>query len=234
MKTLVIVPCYNEEENILNVVAELKKHKYDYVVINDCSKDNSLKVLMENKINYINLDNNLGIGGVMQAGYKYAYKNNYDIAVQFDGDGQHDASYIKRLITPIKLAEANMVIGSRFIGDESKFKSSKMRRIGIRLLSSLLKMITKKEIKDMTSGFRAVDRKVMKSFVKNYPYEYPEPVTNLQMAKNKCNILEIPVKMNERKFGKSSISKFKSIYYMINVLLLFFTVLISRGDDINA
>ena len=229
MKILVIIPCYNEEKNIVNTVNDLKKVNVDYIVINDGSTDNSLKVLKENNINHINLINNVGIGGVMQTGYKYALKNNYDIAIQFDGDGQHDASYIKDLIKPIKEKRANLVVGSRFVWNESEFKSTAVRRLGINILSSLYKIITKKELKDMTSGFRAADKEVIKKFAKNYPSEYPEPVTNLAISK--MNIVEVPVKMKERLHGKSSITPFKSIYYMINVILYFFIIIISRGDD---
>lgn len=232
MKVLVIIPCYNEQDNIVKTVKSLKGKNVDYVVINDGSTDKSLKVLQENKINYIDMPNNLGIGGVMQTGYKYALRNNYDIAIQFDGDGQHDAEYIKDIIEPIKKKEANLVIGSRFVGNKSEFKSTAMRRMGINLLSFLLKIMTGKRIKDMTSGFRAADRKVIESFSKKYPYEYPEPVTNLTLAKSKCKIVEVPVKMNEREHGKSSITKFKSIYYMINVILLFF--ISTKGDDFDA
>lgn len=234
MKILVIIPCYNEQDNIKKTVESLKNEKVDYIVINDGSTDNSLKVLKENNIEYINLDNNLGIGGVMQTGYKYALRHNYDVAIQFDGDGQHDASYIKKIVEPIKNKNANLVIGSRFVGNESEFKSTAIRRVGINLLSFLLKIMTGKKIKDMTSGFRAADKKVIKRFANNYPYEYPEPVTNLSMARSKCKIVEVPVKMNEREHGTSSITSFKSIYYMINVILLFFIELLSIGDDFDA
>ena len=151
MKVLIIIPCYNEEENIVKTITTLKKHKYDYVVINDGSTDNSLEVLKKNKFNYINLPNNLGIGGAVQTGYKYALENNYDIAIQYDGDGQHDANYIKKLIEPIEKGEANLVIGSRFVAEESEFKSTAIRRMGIKLLSFLFKKISGKEVKDMTS-----------------------------------------------------------------------------------
>ena len=231
MKVLVIIPCYNEEKNILNTVKKIKKTKYDYIVINDGSKDNSQKILENNKIKYINLPNNIEIGGAVQTGYKYAYNNDYDIAVQFDGDGQHNENYIKNIIKPIEKKEANMVIGSRFIGTESDFKSTKIRRVGITILSKILKLLTKKEIKDMTSGFRAVDRNIIEIFQKNYPEEYPEPVTNLSISKKGFEIKEVPVKMQERKFGKSSINSIKSAYYMFNVILLFFIISFSKGDD---
>ena len=234
MKVLVIIPCYNEEKNILNVVKEIKKYKYDYVVINDGSSDKSLEILKKNKLNYINLHNNVGIGAAMQTGYKYAYDNDYDIAVQFDGDGQHNASYIKRIIEPIEESNVNMVIGSRFVGKESEFKSTKTRQLGIKILSLLLKKMTKSEIKDMTSGFRAVDKDIIKFFAKSYPYEYPEPVTNFYLSIKNYNIKEVSVSMRERMHGKSSISSLKSIYYMFNVILLFILIYFSKGDDFNA
>ncbi len=232
MKVLVIIPCYNEEESIVETVNSLKGQKVDYVVINDGSTDHSLKVLKDHNINYIHLDNNLGIGGVMQTGYQYALKNHYDVAIQFDGDGQHDASYIHKLIEPIKKKEANLVIGSRFIGTDSQFKSTITRRIGINTLSFLYKVITGKRIKDMTSGFRAADKSIIEIFAFHYPYEYPEPITNLYVSNMK--IKEIPVKMKKREHGKSSITPLKSIYYMVNVILYFFIIVLSRKDDYNA
>lgn len=233
MKVLVIIPCFNEKKNIVDTVNNVRQ-KYNYVVINDGSTDNSLKVLQKNHFNYIDLNNNIGIGGAVQTGYKYAQRNGYDIAVQFDGDGQHDENYIESIIAPIKNGNANMVIGSRFVGNESKFKSTKLRRIGINILSWLLKKMTKKEIKDITSGFRAVDKTIIELFCKKYPLEYPEPVTNLSLSKQGLIIQEVPVKMKERKHGKSSIGKIKSIYYMFNVILLFFIINFSKGDDYNA
>lgn len=235
MKVLIIIPCYNEEQNIVATVKSLENVKQcDYVIINDGSTDRSLYVIKENNLNYITLDNNLGIGGAMQVGYKYAYSKGYDIAIQYDGDGQHDANYIDKLIDTIKKENADMVIGSRFIGNKSKFKSSQVRRLGIKLLSFLLKKMTKYEIKDITSGFRAVNKKVIAIFANKYPQEYPEPVTNFYLANNNYNIKEIPVSMKKRQFGKSSIRNLNSIYYMFNVVLLFLVEKIFKGDDNNA
>lgn len=220
MKVLMIIPAYNEEENIKNTVEKIinyKKIKLDYIVINDGSKDNTKKVLDENKFNYINLVNNSGIGAAVQTGYKYAFYNDYDIAIQFDGDGQHDINYVDRLIKEIEKNGYDMAIGSRFVGNESKFKSTKSRRIGISILSFILFILTGKKIKDMTSGYRAVNKKIIKEFAKDYDFEYPEPITNLKIVKKKYKVIEVPVGMNERKFGKSSINLYKSIYYMINV-----------------
>lgn len=220
MKVLIIIPAYNEEKNILSTVESIKKYKkmkLDYIVINDGSNDNTKKVLTDNNINFIDLVNNLGIGAAVQTGYKYAYKNNYDIAIQFDGDGQHDINYINELINAIEKENYDMVIGSRFIGNESKFKSTATRRIGIKFLSFLIKLLTNKKIKDITSGYRAVNRNLIEKFYNDYAFEYPEPITNLQVIREGFKVKEISVKMNERKFGKSSINFYKSIYYMLNV-----------------
>jgi len=220
MKILIIIPAYNEEKNILNTIESIKKYKkskLDYIVINDGSNDNTKKVLIDNNINFIDLVNNLGIGAAVQTGYKYAYKNNYDIAIQFDGDGQHDINYINDLINAIEKENYDMVIGSRFVGNKSKFKSTATRRIGINILSFLIKVLTKQSIKDITSGYRAVNRNLIEKFYTDYAFEYPEPITNLQVIKEGFKVKEISVKMNERKFGKSSINFYKSIYYMLNV-----------------
>ncbi|MFI3307224.1 MAG: glycosyltransferase family 2 protein [Mycoplasmatota bacterium] len=232
MKTLIIIPAYNEEKNILKTYKSIMKlKKYDCIVINDGSKDNTLNVLIENKIPHINLLENLGIGGAVQTGYKYAFENNYDIAVQFDGDGQHDASYIENIIKPIKEGESDFVIGSRFIDkSSSEFQSSSTRRVGIKLISSLIKFFTRKKIYDPTSGFRAANKNIIKKFAKYYPAEYPEPESSVYLLKNKFKILEVPVSMNERSGGKSSIHSWKSVYYMINVSISIFIESIKRGD----
>lgn len=232
MKILVIVPCFNEAENILKTVEDLEGGGYDYIVINDGSTDNSLEVLQKNHIQHLDLANNIGIGGVMQTGYKYALRAGYDIAVQFDGDGQHDASYIPAIVKDIANKKADMVIGSRFIKkDASDFQSTKMRRLGIKLLSWLLMIMSGKRILDMTSGFRAVNKKVIERFANEYPAEYPEPVTNLDLVRNGFRVKEVPVRMKERQHGKSSITTLKSIYYMLNVILLFFLVLIKQEKN---
>lgn len=222
MKILLIIPAYNEEKNILNTINMIKNYKnrkLDYIVINDGSTDNTETVLKDNDINHICLTNNLGIGAAVQTGYKYAYINNYDIAIQFDGDGQHDINYIDKLIDSIVDDKCDMVIGSRFVGDDSTFKSTHMRRIGIKLLSLVIKILTGKTIKDVTSGYRAVNRKIIEKFSKNYIFDYPEPITNLQLIKENYKVKEVSVGMKERKYGKSSISTLKSFYYMFNVIL---------------
>ena len=231
-KILIIIPAYNEEENILktyNSIIEYNKKNnmnYEVIVINDGSTDKTEEILIDNNIPHIRLIHNLGIGGAVQTGYKYALKNNYDIAVQFDGDGQHDVNYVKDIVNPIIDGKADMCIGSRFITKEKAgFKSSRARRIGINIISFNIKLKTRIKIYDTTSGFRAVNRKIIELFANNYPTEYPEPITTVRAINNGYKVLEIPVIMHERIGGKSSIGSWKNAYYMINVVL---SILLSR------
>ncbi len=224
MKVLMIIPAYNEEENIVNTVNKINsynkktKDKIDYVVINDGSTDNTKKVCEENNINTISLIHNLGIGGAVQTGYKYAFENDYDIAIQFDGDGQHDENYIDDLVNEIKKGN-DFVIGSRFVSKLSEFRSSGSRRVGIKIISGLIKLFTGKKIYDPTSGFRAANKEIIGLFANNYPSEYPEPETNTLLLKKGYKVKEIPVKMHEREFGSSSIRPLKSVYYMFSVCI---------------
>ena len=199
------------------------------MVINDGSTDNTEEILCDNNINHIKLIHNLGIGGAVQTGYKFALENNYDIAVQFDGDGQHDVKYVKNIIEPIINKKANMVIGSRFIdSNTSKFKSSASRRAGIKIISKVIKIKTGKKIYDTTSGFRAVDSNIMKIFSESYPREYPEPISTVNILNNNLIVKEEPVAMHERIGGTSSIKSWKTIYYMINVIL---SILLTKGRN---
>lgn len=217
MKILVIIPAYNEEKCIVETINNLKNtcNGVDYVIINDCSKDSTLEICRKNNFNVINLPINLGIGGAVQTGYKYAYENDYDIAIQMDADGQHDPKYIPQLVSKIEQGN-DFAIGSRFLEKEG-FQSTFIRRMGINLYSWIIKVFTKKEIKDTTSGYRAAGRKIIKLFAKSYPVDYPEPETNAFIAKNNFKIIEVPMKMKEREGGISSITPLKSIYYAVKV-----------------
>lgn len=236
MKVLMIIPAYNEELNIENTVNKIvnynkkSKHNIDYIVINDGSTDDTEKICKKNNYNVINLINNLGIGGAVQTGYKYAFINNYDVAIQFDGDSQHDENYIDNLVNEIENG-VNFVIGSRFVENLSKFKSSSARRLGIKILSFLIKLCTRKKIYDPTSGFRAADKKVIQYFSKYYPSEYPEPESTVDLIRKKYKIKEIPVEMHERKYGTSSIKPFKSIYYMFSVCFSIIITSICKGGN---
>ena len=220
MKTILIIPAYNEQDNIANTILDIKRNadNVDYVVINDCSTDATKSVLKAKKANYLDLPVNLGIGGGVQAGYLYALEHGYDIAIQFDGDGQHDAAYIKDLIAPIESGQADVVIGSRFIQKEG-FQSSFMRRLGIKFLSKLIYILCGVQVSDVTSGMRAVNKKMIREFSNNYAQDYPEPEAILASGLLGARIVEVPVRMHERQNGVSSINTLKSIYYMIKVTL---------------
>ena len=228
-KSLVIIPAYNEEKSIKKVVESIYKNtsECDVVVINDGSKDDTYNEAKKTKANVINLPNNLGIGGAVQTGYLYAYKNDYDIAIQVDADGQHDPKYINEMIEFIKNGQADMVIGSRFV-EKTSYKQTFFRMLGINITSGVIKVLTGKRIYDTTSGFRAINRDIIESFVDNYPYDYPEPCTNMEMIIKGKEILEIPVEMKQRETGVSSISPLKSVKYMLKVILSLFLMRIKR------
>lgn len=223
MKILIIIPAYNEEGNILHTLEDLKKEfpQADTLVINDCSKDATLRILKENGENYIDFPVNLGIGGAVQAGYLYAKQNGYDVAVQFDGDGQHRADCLGKLVEPLLHDESDMIVGSRFLpgSDQDGFKSSAARRFGIWLLSFLIRLVTGKRIYDVTSGFRAVNRELTEYYAENYAQDFPEPEAIVMALNNGFRVREVPVKMNERMAGESSIHSLASVYYMIKVSL---------------
>ncbi len=226
MKKLVIIPAFNEAESIIETVKDIRENapEFDYVVINDCSKDDTLKICKEEKIKVLDLPINLGIGGAVQTGYVYAYHQNYDIVVQFDGDGQHDAAFLEDMAKKLVDEDADMVIGSRFI-EKQGFQSSGVRRIGIKIFSFLSGTLFGKRITDATSGMRMCNRRVIELFVKDYPRDYPEPETVCRLLRKRCRVVEMPVQMKERSAGVSSISINRSIYYMIKVTL---AILIER------
>ncbi len=220
MKVLVIIPCYNEEENIVRVVRRLKatNPSVDYIVINDCSTDDSAEVLRKNNLNYLSFPFNLGIGGAVQCGYQYAVEKDYDIAVQMDGDGQHNPEYLPAVLEPLCNSKVDMSIGSRFITKEG-FQSSRLRRLGIGIISNVIRILTGKKVKDVTSGFRATGKKLTEFYSKEYAQDFPEPEAILAAVKNGFVIQEVPVIMEERSAGISSINALKSPYYMIKVIL---------------
>lgn len=220
MKCLLIIPAYNEAENIEKVVDNIVQNypEYDYIIVNDGSKDNTEKICLKNGYCVLNLPINLGIGGAVQTGYCYARDNDYDVAVQIDGDGQHDVGYLEEMIKLIENGQADVVIGSRFVEKEG-FQSSQIRRIGIKFLSGLAKMLTGVRVKDITSGYRAVNRMFINIFAEDYPSDYPEPEAMVIAAVYGGKIREYPVVMRERENGESSITLKKSVYYMIKVTL---------------
>lgn len=216
-RVLVIVPAYNEADNIARVVARLRAASCDFVVINDGSTDETGGILDGLGVPHVDLIQNLGIGGAVQTGYKYALANGYGIAVQFDGDGQHDEGYIRAITAPIQAGEADLVVGSRFAGDLGDFKSSALRRFGIRVLSLVLKLSSGQRIMDVTSGFRAAGPRVVELFASDYPDDYPEPESLARVVRSGMRIAEVPVVMHERTGGTSSIGSLDSVYYMVKV-----------------
>lgn len=229
-KVLLIIPAYNEEESLRSLIEEIKTvcPYVDYLVVNDCSSDDTVSLLSELGTNYITLPCNMGIGGAVQSGYRYAAQNEYDIAIQIDGDGQHDVRFVKDMVKLIEDKQADVVIGSRFI-DKEGFQSSQARRIGIRILSMLIRLMCGAKVKDVTSGFRAVNRRFIELFAENYPDDYPEPEVIVTAKLYGAVIKELPVVMRERTTGKSSINLKRSIYYMIKVSLAIIICRISLG-----
>lgn len=220
MKKLIIIPAYNESENIEKTVHAIEKNApgFDYVIINDCSTDNTREICERAGFNIINLPINLGIGGAVQTGYRYSYEEGYDLAVQVDGDGQHDPKFLNTMSEYLIKNELDMVIGSRFINKEG-FQSSGARRMGIKYFTVLIKILTGKKITDPTSGLRMINRKIMKIFAYDYPKDYPEPESVVAILRKRSKVEEIPVVMKARTGGTSSISPKKSVYYMIKVTL---------------
>lgn len=215
MKVLVIIPAYNEALNIEKTVKDVTTNTdYDYVVINDCSKDNTKEVCEKNEFNMLSLPINYGLTSGIQLGMKYAYQNNYDIAIQFDGDGQHQAKYLKELVKEIENKNCDVAVGSRFVSEKKPFTA---RMLGSRLITFFIKLVTGKTIKDPTSGMRAYSKETIEEFVKN-PSLTPEPDTLVYLIKKGMKIKEVQVEMRDREFGESYLKPLKSIEYMTNMI----------------
>ncbi len=229
-KILVIIPAYNEADSIPGVLSALREKApfADCLVINDCSTDGTRDLLKEGGAAYLSLPINLGIGGGVQAGYLYAWENGYDIAVQFDGDGQHDAGCVEKLVRPLLEGRCDVVIGSRFL-EKSGYQSSAARRFGIRFLSVLIRLCTGQRVTDVTSGFRAVNRRMIRLYSQSYAQDYPEPEAVVSALVSGARVMEVPAVMHERQGGKSSISTLRSFYYMIKVSLAIIVRRLSEG-----
>ena len=220
-KILVIVPAFNECGNIKRTVEEIHRiaPQVDVLVIDDGSMDATAEEARHAGGMVVSLPFNLGIGAAVQTGFQYAQRYAYDIAVQIDGDGQHDASFLEKLIAPIGRDEADMVVGSRFLEKTSGFQSSFSRRIGINFFAHLINALTGVRINDPTSGFRAYNKKMIALFAEYYPQDFPEPEAIVVSQQAGARIVEVSVVMRARKAGNSSIRYFKTLYYMIKVTL---------------
>ncbi|MCX7974792.1 MAG: glycosyltransferase family 2 protein [Candidatus Aminicenantes bacterium] len=221
MKKIAIIPAFNEERNIEGVILSLRQYQpdFDIVVINDGSTDETSTIARKTgQAVIIDLPANVGIGGAVQTGFLYSLRKNYDLAIQIDGDGQHEASEIQKIIEPILTNQADMVIGSRFLLP-SKYRSTWLRRLGIKIFSLLNLIFLGEKFTDSTSGFRAFNRRAIEILSREYPDDFPEPEAIFLLKKKGLRIVEVPVSMKIRQSGKSSLTFFRSIYYMIKVLL---------------
>ncbi len=217
MKTLIIIPAYNESGNIERVVNNLRNNypQFDYVIINDGSKDNTAEICRKCGFNLIDLPVNLGLAGAFQTGMKYALQNDYDAAIQFDGDGQHRPEYIEKMEAEMVASGADIVIGSRFVTEKKPFSP---RMAGSRLISLLILLTTGRHIKDPTSGMRLYGRKVLKEFA-DKPNYGPEPDTIAYLINRNCTVKEVQVVMDERIAGTSYLSFMSSLHYMLRICL---------------
>jgi glycosyltransferase involved in cell wall biosynthesis len=228
-RCLAIVPAYNEEASIAEVVSEVRDFdpEFEVLVVDDGSTDATAACAEEAGARVLRLPLNLGIGGAVQAGYMYALERDFDIAVQVDGDGQHDAAEIGRLLEPVLAGRADMAIGTRFAGLRA-YRATLGRRIGIGMFAALVSLRVRQRMTDTTSGFRAVNRRGIRLFAADYPHDYPEVEAVVTAARGNLRVCEIPVFMRPRLAGQSSITPFRSFYYVVKVLLALFVGLFPR------
>jgi glycosyltransferase involved in cell wall biosynthesis len=229
LKRIAIVPALNEEATIGRVIEEIRRFDpdFDIVVVDDGSVDRTAGMAADSGAYVLRLPFNLGIGGAMQTGYRFAFEQGYDIAVQIDGDGQHDPSQLPEILGPVLAGTADLCVGSRFTG-AGGYRSSFVRRLGIRLFARVVSAVVRQKVTDTTSGFRAVNRKGIALFAADYPHDYPEVEATVMCVKHKLRLQEVPVEMRERGGGSSSITATRSIYYMTKVLLAIFVGLFRR------
>jgi len=225
IKVAVIIPCYNEQDNIVKVIDDVlsnmpEDEDWQAIAVNDCSTDETFAELQsDGRAVILDLPCNLGVGATVQTGFKYAWENDFDFAFKFDGDGQHRADYIPALLEVLKNDQADFVVGSRFADNNTQgFKSTSLRRVGIRFFRFLIKSVSGYNSSDPTSGFRGYNRNALKFAIRYYPsFDYPEPEEVVLMKKNKFRIQDVFSEMRERQGGVSSISLLKAVYYMFKV-----------------
>jgi hypothetical protein len=230
MKRIAIVPALNEEGAIGLVIDEIRAFdgSFDIVVVDDGSADRTGRVAAERGAHVLRLPFNLGIGGAVQTGFRFAFENGYDLAVRVDGDGQHDPSELPKIVAPVLAGKADICVGSRFAGERS-YRSSRSRRAGIHLLAWIVSRIIGQRVTDTTSGFQALNRRGIALFAADYPHDYPEVEATVMVAKHRLRLVEVPVTMRERAAGRSSITAVRSVYYMAKVLLAIFVNVFRRN-----
>ena len=226
---IAIVPALNEEQTVGRVIDEIRAFDpgFDIVVVDDGSTDRTAGVAADRGAHVLRLPFNLGIGGAMQTGFRFAFEQGFEIAVQIDGDGQHDPSQLPKILGPVLAGEADLCVGSRFTG-EGAYRSSFARRVGIKIFAGVVSAVVRQKVTDTTSGFRAVNRKGIALFAADYPHDYPEVEATVMCVKHKLRLTEVPVTMRERGGGASSITAVRSVYYMTKVLLAIFVGLVRR------
>jgi glycosyltransferase involved in cell wall biosynthesis len=231
-RRLAILPAFNEEESVARVIDEIRAADplFDVVVVDDGSTDATARTARARGAAVVTLPFNLGIGGAMQTGFRYAYENGYDLAVQIDADGQHDPTELPKILAPVLAGEADLVVGSRF-RDEARgsYKAPFLRRLGIRIFAAVVSALIRQRVTDTTSGFRAVNRLGIKLFAADYPHDYPEVEATVMVFKHRLRLIEVPVVMRERAGGQSSIGALDSVYYMVKVLLAIFISIFRRN-----
>jgi glycosyltransferase involved in cell wall biosynthesis len=229
LRRVAIVPAFNEEASIGAVIGELAA--YDpglrVIVVDDGSTDRTAEVARASGAKVISLPFNLGIGGAVQTGFRYAWEQGFDVAVRADGDGQHDPAELDAILEPVLADEADIAVGSRFIGGDG-YRSSRSRRIGIRLLAWIVSALTRQKVTDPTSGFQAANRLGIRLFAADYPHDYPEAEATVMVFKHRLRMTEVPVAMRARESGQSSITAVRSVYYMVKVVLAIFVALFRR------
>jgi glycosyltransferase involved in cell wall biosynthesis len=228
-RRIVIVPAYNEEHTVGRVIEEIQAFDpgFAIVVVDDGSTDRTALVAERVGVQVLRLPFNLGIGGAVQTGYQYALDNGFELAVQVDGDGQHNPHEIARLVDPILEGKADMVVGTRF-AEGGGYRGTRLRRVGIHLFAGLVSLMVGQRVTDTTSGFRAVNRKGIRLFAADYPHDYPEVEATVLLARHRLRMVEVPVVMRIRETGSSSITALRSVYYMVKVLLALFIGLFRR------
>lgn len=228
MRRVAILPAFNEEAAIGRLIDEIRAVDPDLeiVVVDDGSTDGTSGLARARGVVVLRLPFNLGIGGAVQTGYLYALENDFDVAVQIDGDGQHDPSQLDALLAPIRAGEADLVVGSRFA--EGRHPSSFSRRAGIRILAALVSVLARRKVTDTTSGFRALNRRAITLFAADYPHDYPEAEAVLMATRHRLRLTEVPVKMRPREAGRSSITAARSLYYMAKVIIALLMGLVRR------
>jgi glycosyltransferase involved in cell wall biosynthesis len=229
LRRVAVVPALNEEANVGRVIDELRAVDpgMEIVVVDDASIDATASVAEARGAHVVRLPFNLGIGGAVQTGYRYAFEHGFDVAMQVDGDGQHDPAQLPLILAPLLDDRADVVVGSRFSGD-GEYRSTRTRRIGIRLFARIVSAVVGQRVTDTTSGFRAINRKAIALFAADYPHDYPEVEATVMCVKHELRLMEVPVAMRERGGGRSSITAARSIYYMAKVLLAIFVGLFRR------